>query len=148
MASYLVLFTDVPILECHLCEANCMTCSSDTVCNVCDANYFLRNSDCKTCSGWYGGACEICNTTHCSNCSHPYSLASPTNNPACINCAITPNCNDCDMHSVCTGCSSGYFLEGIARTFYSNSAATTCALCSFNILNCANCSSATVCVNC
>lgn len=88
--------------------ANCLTCTSLTVCVTCATGKFLTASE--TCIGCIAN-CDTCTTAaNCQVCSNLYTFSSPS----CIpNCSIVPHCTACSVISsalVCSDCSLGFQL--------------------------------------
>lgn len=136
--------------KCYLCSstvANCVTCTSYGVCQICDYsnNYAVvlpAGISCALCNGvnmfinmtdpLY--PCVLCSPTHCINCLtiNQCSVCDTTNgyflNPAdqqCYACSVTvPNCLTCSSFGVCQVCNyaTNYYLASPTDT--------TCTLCS------------------
>ncbi|XP_031505761.1 uncharacterized protein LOC116268094 [Nymphaea colorata] len=124
---------------CATCPTGCSTCSlvSGTVqCSLCTSvaslQYYLKNNACtSSCgNGFYGGPDPT------------------TSEPTCLSC-VTP-CANCNSDTVCTSCSTGYYLSGTCHVscpfgYYANTG-TTCAQCDSNCASCV--SQSTKCLSC
>lgn len=78
--------TQNPVV-CVICQNNCQTCSSLSVCGSCDSSYFLWQSAClsqcpinTTVTNNVTGQCDVC-STQCLTCSGSIST--------CTSCAVT-----------------------------------------------------------
>ncbi|KAH0576203.1 Cysteine-rich protein [Spironucleus salmonicida] len=124
---------------CKACSANCITCSSDTNCTVCDSGFVVEANKCEKCADLN---CTTCQTGKnvCTACTTGFTL---TDSKCVKNCSedsecapseicqttcktCTDNCATCkNTLSECKSCLSGFILEG-----------TTCTQCGDNCANC------------
>ena len=180
-------------LTCSTCsDPNCLTCSTAAVCTACNAGYYLNQSSCVACaqtncaSCSSAAKCDQCKTNYtanlaqtscsycpfqtCQRCDSNFQCAACTpqyffnnNSNSCISCQS--NCINCTDPSICTSCSSGYYLNNITCLACSSNCAqcnsTSCITCSSgyglnsqgqcitcNVPNCLSCSSNNVCSQC
>ena len=88
---------------------NCLTCSTDNYCSICNSGYYLSNGKCliSTC---FDAECLVC-TNHyvCTSCSSGYTLSSGY----CVlqNSKCPSSCLKCENLSTCSICSDGYYLS-------------------------------------
>ena len=132
--------------ECHRCSNNCITCTSETDCEICMAGYrgtdclYLCDGceiDCRTDHFFKDGRCapcpdncESCSTgTECEKCTNGYW--GPLCQYSCNNCTDS----DCTVYGCSNKCSYGFYL----------SSSRQCIECPNN---CTKCSGATVCTEC
>jgi hypothetical protein len=141
--------------NCLLTLPYCLTCSSATVCTLCNNTYFLNaQNQCVSCANSIS-QCQLCtNAIYCTYCQLPFLMV----NGSCLNCPIWPtnnlhyldannvcqlcstiteNCIICNQDQTCTQCSDLYFLSN-----------NVCYLCSGSITNCLSCNSNTSCNIC
>ena len=122
---------------CVACEANCDSCTDNSTCTTCSADYFLKNSDCVT----------------SDNCGTGFFADTFAVLDACAACE--ENCDACTDASTCTTCSADYFLKesycvtssNCGTGFFANTAADpdACATCEENCDACTDTSTCTTC---
>jgi hypothetical protein len=109
--------------KCADAMTNCLNCSSNTTCTICEHGFFLNASNlCSPCSNLTAD-CTQCNSTHCVNCALPKVLINatlcdlpmdpqplPTPNGVSGACE-DPNCIACQTgnSSICLKCSSSLY---------------------------------------
>ena len=94
---------------CVACPTGCLTCSSTTICTVCDAGYMFSSGSCYLCeAGSSLTKCEVCVVANkCTKCATGYWVDSGNGNcAACIS-----NCLSCSAASGCSKCPNGYILN-------------------------------------
>ncbi|ELP92368.1 protein serine/threonine kinase, putative [Entamoeba invadens IP1] len=151
---------------CLNCSENCLTCTSNTNCILCDNNYIVKNGFCvsgtdvsdncsKVVTGTSicalcvsktfrneNGKCENCleNCVECRNIKTCTFCESNylllTNSSACISYDNLTNCEDKSVRG-CLKCSSGYFVEN-----------QFCYSCDSKTTNCETCNSVGKCTSC
>jgi hypothetical protein len=143
---------------CFQCPLNCLTCSSTSVCQICQPGYNLTSSGQIQCSPNCLLPCATCqasNSSYCLTCLAGYNsngngTCSPITN--CLSCVVCPigysfsatqtciacgaNCATCyaSTPSVCTSCVIGQWLNN-----------STCISCPTNCVSCINMNSCNYC---
>ena len=123
--------------SCTACSTNCNTCTSGSVCTVCNNQYALVSNACVVCTD---ANCLTCSpAATCTSCLAGYYV----NSAACTACGLA-NCNSCNTYTSggtttvrCTICAPGFYVDQTAFT---------CSPCTFS--NCATCSTPVRCDNC
>lgn len=115
---------------------NCVTCTSSTVCTLCDLNYLPGNlgANCKVCSDHITDCLECNAWNDCKTCDEgTYKTAAKT----CSSC--TAPCSKCvDNATKCTDCVSPKVLGN----------ANNCDTCANFISDCIECTVYTACTKC
>ncbi len=119
---------------------NCITCSSLTVCTLCDPNYFINgNNKCQLCSSIIAGCLTCIPWWPCLTCGTGWILEFG-------GCKCDPGtsgllyCKTCSNTTTCTACDSNlYFLKSSDKKCYP---------CSAFDANCLQCSAENVCTLC
>ncbi|CAG9311114.1 unnamed protein product [Blepharisma stoltei] len=101
------------------CITNCFSCLSDTICSICDTNYYLNANGTQCCLVKSCGTCT--NPNQCDSCPNRYYLS---NNGQCLPC-LDQNCAQCTS-TACTECYSEFYVTG---NEYCNQCPQGCALC-------------------
>lgn len=111
-------------VACLACGTNCYSCSSNSLCTKCNANYYLQNNNCVLCTDISqlkqgnadgSGACEICvancktctDKTICNTCADGYLI---NGQGGCDKCSVT-SCKKCSPIGTCSECLNGYNLS-------------------------------------
>jgi len=138
-------------IDCPSKIANCISCSSNTICLSCVSPYILNSSpsSCVLCSTAIFSCINCVNSTYCLSCSsNLYYLddSGGIGTLICTQCStLMPfSCINCVNSTYCLSCSSNlYYLDdsgGIGTLI--------CTLCSTLMPDCQLCASATNCTSC
>ncbi|CAD5111530.1 DgyrCDS833 [Dimorphilus gyrociliatus] len=135
---------------CEECSIGCKNCTDATICNACYSNYVLKDTpkECASCPS----NCVACNwntanaAAECSTCKDEYSISygfSHYKHDAFSACGSY--CKSCsyskDNGVSCSSCYSNAYKE-------TNSAVSTCKLCSTAISGCKRCTNKDTCTEC
>ena len=129
-------FCDTPIE----CPADCTSCSSSTIREVCKTGYYLTENGCTRCNS----RCSSCIwSANCDACNEPYVPKFDFCCPA--------GCSSCNP-DICWGCEDNYLFEN----YQCVPCPSTCTSCTKGTCDgptvcptgCSKCSSSTVCTGC
>lgn len=103
---------------CTPCPSNCLSCpSSSSTCAVCATGYFLSSGQCKACNVTNCAVCTAVGANvFCTTCTSGYYKF---NNTVCSSCPL--NCLSCTSSTICTGCNTGYYIQGGGCSLVSSS---------------------------
>ena len=147
---------------CLVCHSYCSKCSGPNTdeCSACISGYFLQGSTCELCHS----ACSACTgalSSQCTACNSNYYLQPPPLDTACLDSCTdgywpddaSNQCQPCHgscsicsgpENTVCTACSSGFFLQPLSTTcsdscpagYGGNSSTNTCVQCDTSCSTC------------
>ena len=136
-------------IDCPSKIANCISCSSNTICLSCVSPYILNSSpsSCVLCSTAIFSCINCVNSTYCLSCSSNLYYLDDSGGIGTLICTLCstlmPDCQLCASATNCTSCiSSKYYLNliGIGHV--------NCTLCSASMAGCATCSNNMYCLFC
>ena len=81
------------------CPANCLNCSSQTNCTVCNSGYLLSNGSCTKIQCLNDTICSLCDQNQfCLQCKDPYAVYNYVS-LTCVQFCRLPNCELCSANS-------------------------------------------------
>jgi hypothetical protein len=91
---------------CRACPSNCRTCSSITVCTVCNVGFYILGGACSPISTTVTNCVTYSSSTACSACDSGFYLSSNV----CYPCSLL--CSGCDgtHFGRCSSCNSNAAL--------------------------------------
>ena len=138
----------------HCSEINSIT----RTCSQCYNNYYIKGSECITCSQLNEGCTECDKEGKCKNCRDGYILSEETCNKTktcdngeygyeCKTCSeLHSNCNTCDNSGYCSNCIEGYYLTGVNDDSKCSKCLSTCKKCE-SLNTCTECNDGYILIN-